>query len=73
MIKYFLPFDDRRMRLDRIILKNGANFSFESIRRFGEEKIPDNRNLYPSDHYGLMVSLKMFSKFKPNYIISELE
>lgn len=63
MIKFILPFDDRRMRLDRIILKNGANFSLESVRRFGEDKVPGRWNLYPSDHYGLMVTLKMFSKF----------
>ena len=71
MLNYLLPFDDRRMRLDRIILKNSANLSLESIRRFGENKIPGRWNLYPSDHYGLIVTLKMFSKFKPNYDLIE--
>ena len=74
LLKYLLPLDNRRMRLDRIILKNGANFTFKAIKRFGHVKIPGKWFLYPSDHYGLLVTLKMFSeKFKASYQLDEKE
>lgn len=74
ILKLVLPFDNRSMRLDRIILKNGSNFGFKSIKRFGHDKIPTRWFLYPSDHYGLLVTLKMCSeKFKASYEPNEKE
>ena len=41
MINRILPFDNRRMRLDRIICKNDAqNIKFEDMRIFANQKMP---------------------------------
>ena len=41
MINRILPFDNRRMRLDRIICKNDAqNIKFEDMEIFANRKMP---------------------------------
>mmetsp|Transcript_17127 Transcript_17127/g.15098 ORF Transcript_17127/g.15098 Transcript_17127/m.15098 type:complete len:160 (+) Transcript_17127:517-996(+) len=57
MINLFLPFDNRRMRLDRICLKNSKDFDLVDIQVVAKEKL--NRiMLSPSDHFGLLATFK---------------
>lgn len=53
LINRFLPYDNRRMRLDRILIKNGSNFKINNIEFFANKKIEGSSYLFPSDHFGL--------------------
>ena len=55
MTKWMLPFDNRRMRLDRICIRDSKQIDFIDI------KVIANKNagrilLYPSDHFGLFAT-----------------
>ena len=52
MINIMLPFDNRRMRLDRIWLKDSKQLDLEDISIFADSKL-GCWYLYPSDHFGL--------------------
>jgi hypothetical protein len=57
-IRLILPFDNRRMRLDRILIHRASkNLDFTEIDMFGMKPIGVNRlfcyPVYPSDHFGL--------------------
>jgi len=57
-IPYYVPFERRRMRLDRIIMKKGSTFNcVDKMHRFATEPVEPNSYLYTSDHYGLYVDL----------------
>lgn len=53
-----VPFDNRRMRLDRIMMKHSKQFDIESIEMFGNEKIGEWYT-YPSDHFGLLATFRL--------------
>jgi len=53
-----LPFDNRRMRLDRIAMRPSKQIDLLDIKMVGTENA-GRACLYPSDHFGLMAS---FSK-----------
>lgn len=53
MINMVLPFDNRRMRLDRIAINSRSDLQAESIRITCNQKIDNSWYLYPSDHFGL--------------------
>lgn len=67
LIKIMLPLDNRRMKLDRIIIKEGSLlFSIgkpeNEMKIFGREKIKPKRFgswLVGSDHFGLKISLNV--------------
>ena len=57
-INLILPFDNRRMRLDRVFVhKQTQNIQFTDIEIFGNKPIGKTRlccfPVYPSDHFGL--------------------
>lgn len=56
LIKWFLPFDNRRMRLDRILVKNNSFIKVGSVSMGFTQKIPGTLFLYPSDHFGLTMN-----------------
>ena len=39
MLNIMLPFDNRRMRLDRICVKNNTEFIIDDISMFGDRRI----------------------------------
>lgn len=64
LINVRLPFDNRRMRLDRILLKENAwNFNIQEQEKmiiFGNKKVYQDKccsYLMPSDHFGLKIKL----------------
>jgi len=66
LINIRLPFDNRRMRLDRILLKEDSLLfeidKKEKMEIFGKEKIYTHKTwsfLMPSDHFGLHVKLAL--------------
>lgn len=71
LINMFLPFDTRRMRLDRIIMANRSNhfdlYQQCEIKVFGKTKINERYFSYltGSDHYGLQINLKINEEAKP--------
>ena len=56
LIKWFLPYDNRRMRLDRILVKNGSKIRPKTISFDFNNKIPNSLFLFPSDHFGLTMT-----------------
>lgn len=69
MINMVLPFDNRRMRLDRIAVSNGSDLKAESISIFANQKLEGSWYLYPSDHFGLEAtfSIRPLPFTKPIY------
>lgn len=57
MINLMLPLDNRRMRLDRICMKNSQDISLDDIELIGTQRLP-RICLYPSDHFGLVARFK---------------
>lgn len=47
-----MPMDDRKMRLDRIIMKQSEDIDLDQIEMIGQEPIK-NFYQFPSDHFGL--------------------
>jgi len=59
MIPYYVPFERRRMRLDRIIMKEGCQFKpTDKMHRFGDHPVQPGYYLFASDHYGLYIDLE---------------
>lgn len=56
IIGWFLPFDNRRMRLDRILIKQNSHIKPRKITIDFSEKIPNTWILFPSDHFGLTLT-----------------
>ena len=64
---WWLPFDDRAMRLDRIALSRSGSARPISARLFGQECVRHSRPamlnwlcpVYPSDHLGLVIDIGM--------------
>lgn len=56
LINYILPYDNRRMRLDRIAVKNGAHLKVNDIRIIHDTILDDTRYLFKSDHFGLVAN-----------------
>jgi len=56
MIRKWLWLDNRRMRLDRICMKQSEEFDLQDIKIFGNTKIPGH-SLFPSDHFGLQAEV----------------
>lgn len=52
MTKWMLPFDNRRMRLDRICIKDSTQIDLDDIELIGKENA-GRALLSPSDHYGI--------------------
>lgn len=66
LIKLMIPFDNRRMRLDRIMLMNNSKLiklnNKEKMEIFGNEKIFKNKccsYLMGSDHFGIKIKLEI--------------
>jgi len=58
MIPYYVPFERRRMRLDRILLKKESNLSpLEKVKKFANEPIEKGKYLFTSDHFGLFIDM----------------
>eukprot|EP01113_Clastostelium_recurvatum_P012037 TRINITY_DN16200_c0_g1_i1.p1 TRINITY_DN16200_c0_g1~~TRINITY_DN16200_c0_g1_i1.p1 ORF type:complete len:309 (+),score=61.84 TRINITY_DN16200_c0_g1_i1:97-1023(+) len=60
LIRYFLFLDRRRMRLDRILLRQGSAWSSitpSGVAKFATEPVHEGSYLFPSDHYGLYADL----------------
>ena len=57
MINVMLPFDNRRMRLDRIWLKDSKQIALESMNIYGDKPVEGWCYLFPSDHFGLKATL----------------
>jgi len=70
LIQYLLPADRRRMRLDRVTLKqyNDAPYELKPLRIqlcFNKPIFPADPNfsyLYPSDHFGLVTDFEFVDK-----------
>lgn len=59
MIPHYIPCELRQMRLDRILLKKGTEWSADSpMQMFATEPINPPHYLFQSDHYGLLIPLK---------------
>lgn len=74
LINVRLPFDNRRMRLDRILLKeNSWSFKIqeqEKMQIFGNKRVYEDKccsYLMPSDHFGLKI--KIFLKEEEKFFI----
>ncbi|CAI2371620.1 unnamed protein product [Moneuplotes crassus] len=61
MSRWLFPLDNRRMRLDRICLKNSNAFDLIDIQMVAKERI-DGFCLQSSDHFGLLATFKQTSK-----------
>ena len=57
MTGWMYPFDNRRMRLDRICLKNSTDFDLIEIKVVAKKKL-DRIILNSSDHFGLLATFK---------------
>jgi len=71
LLRTMSPFDNRRLRLDRIILKTKSNFAPKDIQIFGDRQIQTTWSerwlpLFPSDHYGLISSFELRDSPRPN-------
>ncbi|CAI2374834.1 unnamed protein product [Moneuplotes crassus] len=64
LINVMLPFDNRRMRLDRICMLESKQMSISDITMFADQRI-SKCYLYPSDHFGLRAELILGKPFKP--------
>ena len=70
LTNFMLPFDNRRMRLDRIFFLEGSKLFWtipsEKMELFGREKVFPNKNfsfLMGSDHFGLKVKIALKENF----------
>eukprot|EP00658_Telonema_sp_P-2_P035304 TRINITY_DN2569_c0_g1_i3.p1 TRINITY_DN2569_c0_g1~~TRINITY_DN2569_c0_g1_i3.p1 ORF type:complete len:204 (-),score=27.21 TRINITY_DN2569_c0_g1_i3:307-918(-) len=82
---WWLPFDDRAMRLDRVILGAKSTARPVSIELFGAPAIPQARccgaldwlfPVYPSDHLGLVMELELDGAHenpRPRYVAQPYE
>ena len=70
MINWFLVFDNRRMRLDRICVKQNSKIKVDDIFLFGDKKI-GKCYLFPSDHFGIAADVR-FVNTKVNMDYSRL-
>ena len=61
MINMLLPFDNRRMRLDRIAISNGSDLQTASMRIIANQKLQGSCYLYPSDHFGLEATFNILA------------
>lgn len=65
-IRLILPFDSRRMRLDRVLSKQATrHLEVCDITIFGRESIGQSRcclQVFPSDHFGLLFKLRLATK-----------
>ena len=61
VIGWFLPFDNRRMRLDRILVKQNSRIKPTSMTIDFTNKIPNTITLFPSDHFGLTMSFDILN------------
>jgi hypothetical protein len=67
LINAMLPFDDRRMRLDRMLMKQGCDSIIcTDLQIFGDESI--GLCLYPSDHFGLIANFKFLNEKQDDII-----
>jgi poly(A) polymerase len=57
MIQRIIPFMNKSMRLDRIIMSERSKWETDQIRIFANEPVEQNRYLFCSDHYGLITTL----------------
>ena len=57
MLNIMLPLENRRMRLDRIWVKNNTEFIIDDISMFGDRRI--GNWLYPSDHWGIIANFRI--------------
>jgi hypothetical protein len=74
MIKYYIPCERRRMRLDRILISESSQWIPASpVRIFGNKPIDPKDYLFLSDHFGLMVEIKPMhaSDVKNQYQLSK--
>mmetsp|Transcript_24142 Transcript_24142/g.27845 ORF Transcript_24142/g.27845 Transcript_24142/m.27845 type:complete len:180 (+) Transcript_24142:453-992(+) len=55
MTKWMLPFDNRRMRLDRICIKDSKQIDLVDIKMIANQNT-GRALLYPSDHFGLLAT-----------------
>lgn len=51
------PFDNRKMRLDRIAIKRSTQLDLEEIEKVAVDPL-DRVFLYPSDHFGILATFK---------------
>jgi len=58
MIHRYIPGEKRRMRLDRILLGEGALWAPRNVSIWGDQVIDSERELHLSDHFGLLVVLE---------------
>jgi len=59
MIPRYIPGEVRRMRLDRILCCEGGAFApVRPVAMWGDKAVDAKRDLYLSDHYGLVVDLQ---------------
>ena len=70
-INLILPFDNRRMRLDRVLVhKDSENLQFTDIEIFANKSIGKSRlccfPVFPSDHFGLRTVMIFHSEPKKN-------
>jgi len=60
MIPRYIPSERRRMRLDRMLCSRGGGLAPQGpVRLWGDTAVDARRDLFLSDHYGLVVDLKM--------------
>lgn len=63
LMKLYLPFDNRRMRLDRMILhQESQNLEPKDVKIWANERI--GCSLAPSDHYGMAVTIEVNQEVK---------
>ena len=71
MIKYYIPCELRKMRLDRILLKKESQWAAHSpVTIFANKPIDRDDYLFQSDHFGLLIELKPTNKLPTPYHIS---
>lgn len=69
---WWLPFDDRRMRLDRVVLPNGCvNMRPTSCEIIAQSLIPGTK-LRCSDHFGLLTEFALGRNGAENFVLPPL-
>jgi len=59
MICRYIPAERRKMRLDRMLCSRGAFLTPEApVRLWGDRAVDAHREIFLSDHYGLVVDLR---------------
>ena len=62
----YLLFDDRRMRLDRVMLDQAAHgVAVADVRLFGNQPLQGCWRTFPSDHYGIKTTLRLSHAAQP--------